>query len=57
MQIDVITVFPKILEDPLNESILKQARKRIDSEALGQGSPFDRALARGEMSRHGPGRV
>lgn len=30
MQIDVITVFPKILEDPLNESILKQARKRID---------------------------
>jgi len=30
MQIDVITVFPKIMEDPLNESILKQARKRID---------------------------
>lgn len=30
MQIDVITVFPKILEDPLNESILKQACKRID---------------------------
>jgi tRNA (guanine37-N1)-methyltransferase len=30
MQIDVITVFPKILVDPLNESILKQARKRID---------------------------
>jgi tRNA (guanine37-N1)-methyltransferase len=30
MQIDVITVFPRILEDPLNESILKQARKRID---------------------------
>jgi len=30
MQIDVITVFPKILSEPLNESILKQARKRID---------------------------
>ena len=30
MQIDVITAFPKILEDPLNESILKQAQKRID---------------------------
>ena len=30
MRIDVITVFPKILADPLNESILKQARKRID---------------------------
>lgn len=32
MRIDVITVFPKILIDPLNESILKQARKRIDLE-------------------------
>lgn len=32
MRIDVITVFPKILNDPLNESILKQARKRIDLE-------------------------
>lgn len=32
MRIDVITVFPKILVDPLNESILKQARKRIDLE-------------------------
>lgn len=32
MRIDVITVFPKILHDPLNESILKQARKRIDLE-------------------------
>jgi tRNA (guanine37-N1)-methyltransferase len=30
MVIDVITVFPKILEDPLNESIIKQARKRIN---------------------------
>lgn len=30
MQIDVITAFPKILEDPLNESILKQAKRRID---------------------------
>jgi len=30
MRIDVITVFPKILADPLNESILKQARKRIN---------------------------
>jgi tRNA (guanine37-N1)-methyltransferase len=30
MRIDVITVFPKILEDPLNESILKQAQKRIE---------------------------
>ncbi len=30
MRIDVITVFPKILHDPLNESILKQARKRIE---------------------------
>ncbi len=29
MQIDIITVFPKIIEAPLNESILKQARKRI----------------------------
>lgn len=32
MRIDVITVFPKILVDPLNESILKQARKRINLE-------------------------
>jgi len=32
MRIDVITVFPKILQEPLNESILKQARKRTDLE-------------------------
>ena len=32
MRIDIITVFPKILHDPLNESILKQARKRIELE-------------------------
>jgi tRNA (guanine37-N1)-methyltransferase len=30
MKIDVITAFPKILEAPLNESIIKQAQKRID---------------------------
>lgn len=30
MRIDIITAFPKIIQDPLNESILKQARKRID---------------------------
>ncbi len=30
MRIDVITVFPRILEDPLSESILKQATKRVD---------------------------
>jgi tRNA (guanine37-N1)-methyltransferase len=30
MRIDIITVFPKILIDPLNESILKQARQRTD---------------------------
>lgn len=30
MQIDVITAFPKILQDPLNESILKQAKRRIE---------------------------
>ncbi len=30
MRIDVITVFPRILEYPLNESILKQAQKRIE---------------------------
>ena len=30
MRIDVITAFPKILEDPLNESILKQAKRRVD---------------------------
>ncbi len=30
MRIDVITIFPKILRDPLNESILKQATRRID---------------------------
>jgi tRNA (guanine37-N1)-methyltransferase len=30
MVIDVITVFPRILEEPLNESIIKQARKRIN---------------------------
>jgi len=28
MRIDVITAFPKILRDPLDESILKQAKKR-----------------------------
>jgi tRNA (guanine37-N1)-methyltransferase len=28
MRIDVLTAFPKILNDPLNESILKQAKKR-----------------------------
>lgn len=32
MQIDVITAFPKILRDPLDESILKQARQRIGLE-------------------------
>jgi len=30
MRIDVLTAFPRILDDPLNESILKQAQKRID---------------------------
>ncbi len=30
MRIDVITAFPQILEAPLNESILKQAQKRIE---------------------------
>lgn len=30
MRIDVITVFPRIVEDPLNESILKQAQKRTE---------------------------
>ncbi len=30
MRIDVITAFPKILADPLNESILKQAKRRVD---------------------------
>jgi tRNA (guanine37-N1)-methyltransferase len=30
MRIDIITAFPKIIQDPLNESILKLARKRID---------------------------
>ena len=32
MQIDVITAFPNILRDPLNESILKQAKQRIALE-------------------------
>jgi tRNA (guanine37-N1)-methyltransferase len=32
MRIDVITVFPKIIDAPLNESILKQAYKRTDLE-------------------------
>ena len=32
MRIDVITVFPRIIEAPLNESILKQACKRTDLE-------------------------
>lgn len=30
MRIDVITAFPKIIQDPLDESILKQAKKRTD---------------------------
>ncbi len=30
MQIDIITAFPGILQDPLDESILKQAKKRTD---------------------------
>lgn len=30
MRIDVLTAFPRILNEPLNESILKQAQKRID---------------------------
>lgn len=30
MRIDVLTAFPGILHGPLNESILKQARKRVD---------------------------
>ncbi|GAB4368151.1 MAG: tRNA (guanosine(37)-N1)-methyltransferase TrmD [Calditrichia bacterium] len=30
MRIDVITLFPQILEIPINESILKQAQKRTD---------------------------
>ncbi|RMI12724.1 MAG: tRNA (guanosine(37)-N1)-methyltransferase TrmD [Calditrichaeota bacterium] len=30
MRIDVITAFPRILQDPLDESILKQAKKRVD---------------------------
>jgi len=30
MRIDVITGFPRIVQDPLNESILKQAQKRAD---------------------------
>ena len=30
MRIDVLTAFPKILNDPLDESILKQAKKRVD---------------------------
>lgn len=30
MRIDIITVFPRILREPLDESILKQAQKRID---------------------------
>ena len=30
MQIDILTAFPKILNDPLDESILKQAKKRIN---------------------------
>ncbi|MCB0260809.1 MAG: tRNA (guanosine(37)-N1)-methyltransferase TrmD [Calditrichaeota bacterium] len=32
MRIDVLTAFPKILQDPLDESILKQARSRIGLE-------------------------
>lgn len=30
MQIDVITAFPEILKDPLEQSIIKQAQKRIN---------------------------
>lgn len=30
MRIDIITIFPQIIRDPLNESILKQARQRAD---------------------------
>jgi tRNA (guanine37-N1)-methyltransferase len=30
MRIDVLTAFPKILNDPLDESILKQAKKRVN---------------------------
>ncbi len=29
MRIDVITAFPKIVQEPLNESILKQAQQRV----------------------------
>lgn len=32
MRIDVITAFPRILQEPLDESILKQARQRIGLE-------------------------
>ena len=32
MKIDVVTAFPSILRDPLNESILKQGQKRTDLE-------------------------
>ncbi len=32
MRIDVVTVFPKILQEPLNESILKQGQKRTGLE-------------------------
>ena len=28
MKIDVLTLFPKLLEDPLNESMMRQAQKR-----------------------------
>jgi tRNA (guanine37-N1)-methyltransferase len=30
MVVDVVTVFPRIVEEPLDESIIKQARRRID---------------------------
>ncbi len=30
MRIDLITAFPRMLRDPLNESILKQARRRVE---------------------------
>ncbi len=34
MRIDVVTGFPELLRAPLNESILKQARKRIELQIL-----------------------
>lgn len=34
MRIDILTAFPKIVREPLDESILKQAKKRIDLNIL-----------------------